>query len=108
MIFRRSCGGIDDKPKPKKMKTFKSFKVAALLCGVAAFAIVGCSSDRHMHSASTDAYPLTKCVVSGEDLGDKPYTFVRNGQTVKLCCKDCLAKFDKDADKYMAKLSAPK
>ena len=69
----------------------------------------GCASrDRSMDSASAGSYPLTKCVVSGEDLGDKPYVFIHNGQTVKLCCKDCLADFNKDPDKYMAKLNTSK
>ena len=65
----------------------------ALLSTAAAFAIVGCTRDGHDHSghmnaASGGSYPLTKCVVSGDDLGDKPYVFTHNGQTVKLCCKD--------------------
>ena len=71
--------------------------------------LVSCASrDRSMDSASAGPYPLTKCVVSGEDLGDKPYTFVHNGQTVKLCCKDCLAKFNQEPEKYMAKLNQAK
>ena len=48
---------------------------------------------------------MTKCVVSGENLGNEPYTFTRNGQEVKLCCKDCLAEFNKDPQKYMAKIN---
>ncbi len=94
------------------MKTIKSIALIALLAGAASVTIVGCKTHEHMHgseaSASGGSYPLTKCVVSGEDLGDKPYVFTHNGQTVKLCCKDCLAKFDKDPDKYMAKIQAAK
>ena len=94
------------------MKKLHSIAAIALLAGAASFAVVGCQTHEHMHgsegAAADSSYKLTKCVVSGEDLGDKPYTFVHNGQTVKLCCKDCLAKFDKDPDKYMAKIDAAK
>jgi len=90
------------------MKRIKSIALFALLAGAVSFTIVGCKTHEHMQSASSDSYPLTKCVVSGEDLGDKPYVFTHNGQTVKLCCKDCLAKFDKDPDQYMAKLNQAK
>jgi len=90
------------------MKTMKSIALFALLTGATSFTIVGCKTHEHMESASTGSYPLTKCVVSGEDLGDKPYVFAHNGQTVKLCCKDCLAKFDKDPEKYMAQINQAK
>jgi YHS domain-containing protein len=96
------------------MKRIQSIALFALLAGAASFTLVGCKThdDMDMHgsnaSASAGSYPLKTCVVSGEDLGDKPYTFTHNGQTVKLCCKDCLAKFDKDPDKYMAKLNEAK
>jgi hypothetical protein len=52
------------------------------------------------------AYPLDKCVVSDEKIGDhgKPYVFTHKGQEVKLCCKDCLKDFKKDPDKYMKKI----
>ena len=48
--------------------------------------------------------PFTNCVVSGKALPAKPYTFVRTGQEVKLCCKDCLAEFNKMPDHFMAKI----
>jgi YHS domain-containing protein len=34
----------------------------------------------------------------------KPYVFVYKGQEVKLCCKMCKADFDKNPDKYIAKI----
>ena len=94
------------------MKRLHSIAAIALLAGAASFAVVGCKTREDMHgsgaSASGGTYPITKCVVSGEDLGDKPYVFVHNGQQVKLCCKDCLADFKKDPAKYLSKLNAPK
>ena len=88
------------------MRKIKSAAALSLLIAAGSFALAGCKSHKGMQgaAASTGTYPLTKCVVSGEDLGDKPYMFVRNGQTVKLCCKDCLAKFDQDPEKYLAKI----
>jgi YHS domain-containing protein len=62
--------------------------------------------------AATDAKPkpdlLTTCPVSGETLGEmgKPFTFVYKDQEVKLCCKNCKKKFDKDPEKYMAIIRA--
>jgi hypothetical protein len=94
------------------MKRIQSFALFALLVSATSFAVVGCKTHDDMHhseaSASGGSYPLTKCVVSGDDLGDKPYTFVHNGQQVKLCCKDCLAEFNKNPDKFMAKLNDAK
>jgi hypothetical protein len=51
---------------------------------------------------------LTTCPVSGEKLGEmgKPFTFVYKDQEVKLCCKSCKKDFDKDPEKYMAKIRA--
>lgn len=56
----------------------------------------------------TKAYPLEKCVVSDEKLGEhgKPYVFTHKGQEVKLCCKSCLKDFKKDSDKYIKKIEA--
>lgn len=58
-----------------------------------------------------DAKPdlLTTCPVSGEKLaGDmgEPFVFAYKGQEVKLCCKDCKEKFDKNPAKYIAKIRA--
>ncbi len=54
------------------------------------------------------AYPLDTCVVSGEKLGSmgENYELEHNGQKVVLCCKSCLKKFNKDPEKYLAKLAA--
>ena len=55
-------------------------------------------------------YPLDKCIVSDEKLGAdpgmKPYTFVEDGQEIKLCCKSCLKDFKKDKATYMKKIAA--
>ena len=59
---------------------------------------------------STNATPdlLATCPVSGEKLGEmgKPFTFTYKDQEVKLCCKGCKKDFDKDPEKYIAKIRA--
>ena len=51
-------------------------------------------------------YPLDTCIVSGEKLGSmgKPVVFTHEGQEIKLCCKSCKPKFEKDPAKYLEKL----
>ena len=88
------------------MKRIHSIAASVLLIGSASFAIVGCATNNREHSAQARAYPLNKCAVTDEALGKTPYTFVHNCQEVKLCCKDCLADFNKDPEKYMAKIQA--
>jgi YHS domain-containing protein len=55
-------------------------------------------------AVSTDTYPLTTCVVSGEKLGEmgEPFVHVHEGTTVKFCCKSCLKDFNEDPEKYIA------
>jgi len=54
----------------------------------------------------TKVYPLDKCVVSDEKLGEmgKPYVFKHEGREIQLCCKSCLKDFKKDPAKYVKKL----
>ena len=52
-------------------------------------------------------YKLDTCLVSGEKLGSMgdPVVFAYQGQEIKLCCKSCKPKFDKDPEKYLKKLA---
>lgn len=47
-------------------------------------------------------YPLKKCVVSGETLGEHGRVVKASyeGTDVYLCCKDCMKDFKKDPAKY--------
>ncbi len=47
-------------------------------------------------------YPLKKCVVSDEALGEhgKPVKVSYQGTDVYLCCKDCVKDFNKDPEKF--------
>lgn len=57
--------------------------------------------------AAVKAYPLETCLVSGEKLGEmgEPYVFVHKDQQIKLCCKGCLKKFEKETAVYLKKLA---
>lgn len=96
------------------MKTFTKTLALALLVGATTILFNGCASDGHdhqghSHSAAAKAYPLDKCIVTDEAFEHgKPYVFVHDGQEIKLCCKDCLADFQKSPAKYLAKLDAAK
>ena len=51
-----------------------------------------------------DAKPVnTKCPVSGEDI-DPTKTIIYKGKTIAFCCPDCEKAFNKDPEKYVAKL----
>ena len=51
-------------------------------------------------------YKLDTCLVSGEKLGEmgEPFVFIHEGQEIKMCCKMCKPKFDKEPAKYLKKL----
>lgn len=84
------------------MKPLKTLTVAVLLAAFAG-SISSFGADK---DAKTKPYPLDKCVVSDEKLGEmgKPYVFKQDGREVQLCCKSCLKDFKKDPAKYMKKL----
>lgn len=52
------------------------------------------------------AYPLDTCVVLGNKLGEHGdvVDYVYKGRLVRFCCKGCIATFEKDPAKYLAKL----
>jgi YHS domain-containing protein len=51
-------------------------------------------------------YPLKTCIVTDNDLDSmgEQASFVYQGQTIKVCCKPCIAKFEKNPAKYLKKL----
>jgi len=82
------------------MKTILTSAVAILLSAVSLVA-----ADQGKDKATVKPYPpnLKTCVVSGDTLGEmgKPVVLVKDGQEVKLCCKDCIKDFNKDPQKYL-------
>ncbi len=54
-------------------------------------------------------YPVAKCAVSGEDFGGEmgePAEVVMAGRLIKLCCKGCQKRLDKNPAKYIAQIDA--
>lgn len=53
-------------------------------------------------------YPLAKCVVSDEPLGEmgKPVKVTHDGADVYLCCKSCIKDFNKEPAKYVEKVKS--
>jgi YHS domain-containing protein len=82
------------------MRTIKKLTLAVLL----ATALSAVAADNK--DAKQKPYPLDKCVVSDEKLGEmgKPYVFKYEGREVQLCCKSCLKDFKKDPAKYVKKI----
>lgn len=86
----------------KKLKLLTSTLLAiAFLAGPAA----GLGAEAKA-KGKAKSYPLKTCLVSDEALGEmgQPYTFVHEGQEIKLCCKSCLKDFNKNPKKYLKKL----
>ncbi|MBX7207565.1 MAG: hypothetical protein K1X78_04615 [Verrucomicrobiaceae bacterium] len=73
-----------------------------LFTAVLTSGVTSCASS----SPGAKKYPLTTCIVTGNDLGSMgtPVTTVHQGREIKFCCKSCVAKFDANPGKYLAKL----
>jgi len=83
----------------------KSMKM--MVAGMATALLLAAAGLQAADAAKPKPYPLKTCVVSGEKLGGmgEEYTFVHEGQEIKLCCKGCLKDFKKDPAKYMKKIA---
>ncbi len=85
------------------MKFMKHLLTAALLAALAVGTLSVSAADK---DKKPRPYPLDKCVVTDEKLGEhgKPYVFTHEGQEIKMCCKDCLKDFKKEPAKYLKKI----
>jgi YHS domain-containing protein len=56
--------------------------------------------------AKEDTYPLTTCIVSGQQLGSmgEPFVYTHEGREIRFCCAGCVKRFEKDPDAYMKKM----
>jgi YHS domain-containing protein len=89
---------------------------AAFMAAPAVVQAAGCCggavcpmADAAKPDAAAKPYTLDTCIVSDEKLDADPamksYSFVHEGQEIKLCCKSCKKKFDKEPAKYLKKLA---
>ena len=63
--------------------------------------------DQKIIDSQLPFYPMTTCVVSGEDFGGAmgdPIDVVYNNRLVRLCCKMCKGDFKEDPKSFIAKL----
>jgi hypothetical protein len=51
-------------------------------------------------------YAVKTCLVSGDELGDDAHDMLYGTRLVRLCCKKCVAGFEKDPATFVAKLDA--
>lgn len=79
-----------------KIKFTIAILAAVLLGSTFAFA------DSALPKGVPTDYPLKKCVVSGDPLGEhgKVVKVSNGGTDVYLCCKDCVKDFNKEPEKY--------
>ncbi len=82
---------------------------AALVAGTAVLA----QHDHGRHPPQADAragdpYPFSACPISGKPLGTMgdPYVKIYDGREVRLCCKGCLSRFEKDLEQSFAAIDA--
>jgi YHS domain-containing protein len=101
--------------KTNKMKTRNLIATFVLLSSPLMLAEGGHKHEEHgggeiTKKVEAKPYKLTTCIVSDEKLGEmgEPFVFTHEGQEIKLCCKSCKKKFDKDPAKYLKKLSEAK
>ena len=87
----------------KKLKTLTAITLALTYVAAPLTLLAG-----DKKAEKVKPYPLEKCVVSDEKLGEmgKPFVFTHEGQEIKLCCKSCQKDFKKDPAKYLAKIKA--
>ena len=85
------------------MRKLKTITAITLAVSYLAAPLAGFAAEKKEKSK---AYPLDKCVVTDEKLGEmgKPYAFKHEGREVQLCCKSCLKDFKKEPAKYIKKI----
>lgn len=68
-----------------------------------AIALASCTTSGN---AGVKSYTSDTCVVSGNRLGSMgdPVTKVYGNQEVKFCCKPCVAKYEKNPERYAKNL----
>jgi YHS domain-containing protein len=110
-VFQNNFRDFARSPLPnyKKMKTPMTVNTLTLLAALLTAPFAASADDKN--ATPSKPYPLDTCIVSGEkldaDASMKTYTFVHEGQEIRLCCKGCLKDFKKEPAKYLKKLEKP-
>ena len=64
------------------------------------------AADQAVIDAQLPSYPHMACPISGEEMGDDTVNLVRDGRLVRVCCKGCVKKVDKDPAAAIAAIDA--
>jgi hypothetical protein len=67
------------------------------------------AADQAVIDAQLPSYPKMLCPVSGEEMGGEmgePVNLVRDGRLIRVCCKGCIKKVDKDPAAMVAAIDA--
>lgn len=67
------------------------------------------AADQAVIDAQLPSYPHMNCPISGEALGGEmgePVNLVRDGRLIRVCCKGCVKKVDKDPAAAVAAIDA--
>lgn len=85
-------------------------KTRSILTAIALLASPSLLADETAKKEDVKPYKPDTCIVSGEKLGEmgKPYVFIHDVREIKLCCKSCLKKFNKEPGKHLKKLEEKK
>jgi YHS domain-containing protein len=88
-----------------KAPLFHKNQCFALYTLVLALALIPLGAAAAPTSTST-TYPLDKCIVSGETLGEHGDVVIKeyDGREVRFCCKMCVKDFEKDPASFLKKL----
>ncbi|MGE4618643.1 MAG: hypothetical protein AAEJ04_02405 [Planctomycetota bacterium] len=90
-LVRLCCGRCVKKIKADPQSIFKKLDAAIL-------------------KAQAKSYPLTTCVISGEDLNSmgKPKDVIVGNTLIKVCCKGCVSKVTADPAKFIEMVQSAK
>ena len=92
-------------------KQLSGLVAGVALCVFVAFGARAAENEGHVAKSDKDkeivakqgpAYPLKTCVVTAEPLDEGTIDYIYKDRLVKLCCKNCIKKFEAEPAKYLA------
>ena len=88
-------------------RAFRFSHLSSLLSAAISVLVLQFAAQTPVVASDAVVYPLKTCVVTDEKLGSmgKAYVHSHEGQEVQFCCKSCVAKFNKDPQKYLKKVA---
>lgn len=91
-------------PPSRRILALVGMFAAAIVLRAQDVPVAAPASAQQPYVQKPELYPMTTCVVSGEDLGADAQTFTIEGRTFKTCCKKCKTKVEQDPKAYAKKL----